>query len=94
MIVADFASLGKDARENRRPEDHAQLVAATAIQKMIVFETTAFLKGKFGGFEMPKKFELIQEDFSLEKITLTQTMKLKRLSVLERYQDQLLALYS
>jgi len=33
-------------------------------------------------------------DFSLEKGTLTQTMKLKRLSVGDQYQDQLQAPYS
>ena len=94
MIVPDFAVLGKYARENRLPENPAQLVANTAVQEMIAGEITAFLKGKFGGYEIPKKFVLLQEDFSLEAGTLTQTMKLKRLSVLGRYQDRLQALYS
>lgn len=47
-----------------------------------------------GFFENPKKYVRLQEDFSLEKGILTQTMKLKRLSVLDPYQDQLQALYS
>ena len=94
MIVPDFAVLGKYARENQLPEEPAKLVADTAVQEMIAFETTSFLKGKFGGYEIPKKFVLLQEDFSLENGTLTQTMKLKRLSVLEQYQDQLQNLYS
>jgi long-chain acyl-CoA synthetase len=76
MIVPDFASLGTYARENRLPEDPAQLVVDTAVQKMIANEITAFLKGNFGGYEIPKEFELIQEDFSLEKGTLTQTMNM------------------
>ncbi len=94
MIVPDFTVLGKYARENRLPEIPAQLVAHTAVREMIAGEITAFLKGKFGGYEIPKKFVLLQEDFSLEAGTLTQTMKLKRRSVLERYQDRLQALYS
>ncbi len=94
MIVPDFAVLGKYARQNQLPEDPAQLVANPAVQKMIAGEITAFLKGKFGGYEIPKKFVLLQEDFSLENGTLTQTMKLKRLSVLGQYQDQLQALYN
>ena len=94
MIVPDFTVLGKYARENRLPEIPAQLVAHTAVREMIAGEVTAFLKGKFGGYEIPKKFVLLQEDFSLEAGTLTQTMKLKRRSVLERYQDRLQALYS
>ncbi len=94
MVVPDFAVLGKYARENRLPEEPAHLVAETAVQEMIAGEITAFLKGKFGGYEIPKKYVFLQEDFSLEKGTLTQTMKLKRLSVLGQYQDQLQALYS
>jgi long-chain acyl-CoA synthetase len=94
MIVPDFAVLGKYARENQFPEEPAKLVADTAVQEMIAFETTSFLKGKFGGYEIPKKFVLLQEGFSLENGTLTQTMKLKRLSVLKQYQDQLQNLYS
>ncbi|BBO69205.1 AMP-binding protein [Desulfosarcina alkanivorans] len=94
MIVPDFVVLQKHARDNQRPEDPDQLVADSAIQEMIESEITAFLKGKFGGYEIPKKFLWVREDFSLENGTLTQTMKLKRRSVLEQYQDQLDALYA
>ncbi|MCB2146681.1 MAG: long-chain fatty acid--CoA ligase [Deltaproteobacteria bacterium] len=94
MIVPDFVVLQKYARENQFPEDPDQLVADRGIQAMIGNEIAAFLKGKFGGYEIPKKVVLLREDFSLEAGTLTQTMKLKRRSVLEQYQDQLDALYT
>ena len=94
LIVPDFAVLGKYARENQLPEDPAQLVANTDIRNMITDEITAFLKGKVGGYEIPKKFMWLKEDFSLENGTLTQTMKLKRRSVLGQYRDQLDALYA
>jgi long-chain acyl-CoA synthetase len=51
---------------------------------MIAEEIAAFLKGKFGGYEVPKKFLWVTENFSLENGTLTQTMKLKRRSVIEQ----------
>ena len=94
MIVPDFQVLEKYARENQLPEDPSRLVADSGIQEMIGNEITAFLKGKFGGYEIPKKFLWVREDFSLENGTLTQTMKLKRRSVLEQYQNQLDALYT
>jgi long-chain acyl-CoA synthetase len=94
MIVPDFVVLGKYAREHQLVEDPTELVAAIDIQKMIADEITAFLKGKVGGYEIPKKFLFVKEDFSLENGTLTQTMKLKRRSVLGQYQDQLDALYA
>jgi len=41
---------------------------------MIADDITAFLKDKFGGYEIRKKFVLLQENFSLENGSLTQTM--------------------
>jgi len=93
IIVPDFEALGKYARENRFPEDPHRLVTDGSIQKMIGEEIAAFLKDKFGGYEIPKKFLWVTEDFSLENGTLTQTMKLKRRSVMEQYRDRLTALY-
>ena len=93
LIVPDFLVLGRYAKENQLPEDPRKLVADTAIRKMIADEITSFLNGKFGGYEIPRKFLWLHENFSLENGTLTQTMKLKRRSVLGRYQDQLQALY-
>jgi long-chain acyl-CoA synthetase len=54
---------------------------------------TSHLKNKFGGYEIPKKFLLIDEPFTLENGTLTQTMKLKRKVVLDKFQDRIEALY-
>ena len=93
MIIPDFLVLQKYARENQLPEDPVQLVADSGIQEMIATEIAAFLKGKFGGYEIPKKFLWVHENFTLENGTLTQTMKLKRRSVLEQYRNQLEELY-
>jgi long-chain acyl-CoA synthetase len=93
VIVPDFDVLGKYARENRLSEDPRRLVADESIQKMIAGEIAEFLKGKFGGYEIPRKFLWVPDNFSLENGTLTQTMKLKRRSVMEQYQDRLAALY-
>jgi long-chain acyl-CoA synthetase len=51
------------------------------------------LKGKFGGYEIPKKFILLPEPFSLDNGMLTQTMKLKRKVVMDKLEDQIEALY-
>jgi long-chain acyl-CoA synthetase len=93
LIVPDFVVLGKYAREHQLPDDPAQLVSDQRIQTMIAEAIAAFLDGKFGRYEIPKKFLWLTENFSLENGTLTQTMKLKRRSVLDQYQSQLDALY-
>lgn len=55
---------------------------------------TESLRGKYGSYEIPKKFIYITENFSLENGTLTQTMKVKRRVVLERYRKEIEALYT
>jgi long-chain acyl-CoA synthetase len=61
---------------------------------MVSEAITTHLKGKFGGYEIPKKFLLLSDPFSLDNGTLTQTMKLKRNNnVLEELNDQIEALY-
>jgi long-chain acyl-CoA synthetase len=61
---------------------------------MISGEITKCLKGKFGGYEIPKKFIYLSENFTLDNGTLTQTMKLKRRVVLEQQKDQIRELYT
>jgi long-chain acyl-CoA synthetase len=60
---------------------------------MISEAVTGQLKGKFGGYEIPKKFIILPEAFSLDNGMLTQTMKLIRRNVMKKYGDQLKALY-
>ena len=73
--------------------DFKALVANKAIQDFISAEATKQLEGNFGGYEIPKSYLFTAEDFTLENQMLTQTMKLKRRNVLEKYGDQLNALY-
>jgi long-chain acyl-CoA synthetase len=47
----------------------------------------------FKGFERPKAFAIISEDFTTENGLLTPTMKLKRKKIVEQYQDKLDSLY-
>jgi len=49
--------------------------------------------GSFKGYERPQKFVLVSEDFTTDNGMLTPTLKLKRRSVLARYEKQLEALY-
>ncbi|MBS3759695.1 MAG: long-chain fatty acid--CoA ligase [Desulfobacterales bacterium] len=95
LLVPDFETLASVADEmgfgDKSPED---LIKEEKIYEFIKTEVTNHLKKTYGGYEIPKKFILLPEDFSLENGTLTQTMKLKRGNVYEKYQDQLDALYN
>jgi long-chain acyl-CoA synthetase len=93
IIVPDFDVLKSYVKEKGLPTDIKTLVARQDIIDMISDTVTSHLKGKFGGYEIPKKFLFVSEPFSLDNGTLTQTMKLKRNVVLERLKDRIEALY-
>ncbi len=95
MIVPDFEALKSVVDEmglgGKRPED---LIKEAKLQDFIKDEVVRQLKKTYGGYEIPKKFIFLPEDFSLENGMLTQTMKLKRRNVYDKYLEQLEALYN
>ena len=93
MIVPDFVALEVYAQKNNLPTDMKTLVESEDIQKMITGEINDTLKKKYGGYEIPKKYLFLSEPFTLENGMLTQTMKLKRRVIMEKYTDRIEALY-
>lgn len=93
IIVPDFDVLLDYARQKGWPTDRATLVGRSEVIEMIGGAIAESLKGKYGGYEIPKKFLLLPEPFSLENGTLTQTMKLKRTIILQKLKEQIEALY-
>ena len=94
LVVPDFEVLKKYAEKNNLSSDPESLVKDPGVQEMISNVITGSLKGKFGAYEIPKKFLFLPETFSSENGMLTQTMKLKRRNVLERYMPRIEALYA
>ena len=94
VVVPDFNVLEKYATEHNMPTDPKELVQNKEIREMISDEITKSLKGKFGGYEIPRKFIYLSENFTLDNGTLTQTMKLKRRVVLEQQKNQIADLYT
>ena len=94
VVVPDFSVLKKYATEHNMPTDPKELVRKKEIREMLSGEITKFLKGKVGGYEIPRKFIYLSENFTLDNGTLTQTMKLKRRVVLEQRKDQIKDLYT
>jgi len=94
LVVPDFSVLEKYATEHNMPTDPEALVQKKEITEMISGEIIKSLKGKFGGYEIPRKFLYLSENFTLDNGTLTQTMKLKRRVVLEQRKEQIMELYT
>jgi long-chain acyl-CoA synthetase len=76
------------------PKDHAELLKKEETKIFLENEIVNQLKATYGSYEIPRKFIFIPEAFSLENGMLTQTMKLKRRFVFEKYKDQIDKLYT
>lgn len=94
LLYPDFDVLGKYAEKNNIPSDPESLVNNKAVTGMIEKEVVESLKLKYGGYEIPKKFIFLTEDFTLENAMITQTMKLKRRVAMKEYQGLIDAAYS
>ncbi len=94
IILPDFEASSRWAAANNTSADPDALLTNEAFTSMMVEEISKHLTNRFGGYEIPKKFLFIKEDFSVENGMLTQTMKLKRRVVLDNYKEDIEKLYA
>ena len=74
-------------------DDPAALIENEDIIRFLDAQITAHLRKTYGGYEIPKKIIYFIEPFSLENGLLTQTLKLKRTKLIEKFGDDLEKLY-
>ena len=55
------------------------------VRELIGQDLANHLVGKFASYESPRKYHFVLEDFTVANGLLTQTLKLKRRAVIERY---------
>ncbi len=94
LLVPDFEYSARWAQSNgvsSKPED---LVANKDFTDMLKQEVASHLKKTFGGYEIPKKFLFLKDDFTVENGMLTQTLKVKRRVVIDHYQEEIERLYA
>ena len=91
LVVLDEPAINKWARDQGleiKDPTNDQAVRALIAREL---ETRAH---NFKGYEKPKAFELITEDFTVENGLLTPSLKVRRKLVLDLYQQKLEALYA
>ncbi len=91
LVVLDVHAIEKWARDQGleiKDPTNDQAVRALITREL---ETRSH---NFKGYEKPKAFELIREDFTVENGLLTPSLKVRRKLVLDLYQSKLEALYS
>ena len=94
LVVPDFEALKNDPQTSGwsqgTPEE---TIANKECTDFISRQINDHLRKSFGGYEIPQKFLYITEDFSVDNGMLTQTLKLKRRNVMEKYGERLRGLY-
>ncbi|XP_075591177.1 fatty acyl-CoA synthetase A-like [Dermatophagoides farinae] len=98
VIVLDHdEALKKWMSENKITCNDSEILSKhyNEIHKKIQQELNDYAAAaKLNGFEKVKKFILVDEDFSEDSDLLTPTQKLKRRKILQKYQNEIKALYS
>lgn len=86
VIVPDFAAMTKDERIAQWAQgDPHTVVQQPRIQEFLSAEIKNHLQQSYGGYEIPQRYIFASEDFTLDNGLLTQTMKLKRAAVIEKF---------
>ena len=93
IIVPDFEVLINEVKENKISGDPKTMIDNPEIQDYITEKITQSLTGNYMSYEIPKKFIFQKEEFSLENGMLTQTFKLKRSLVYNKYKGEISKLY-
>ncbi|HEX8824969.1 MAG TPA: long-chain fatty acid--CoA ligase, partial [Archangium sp.] len=94
IIVPDMDSLKKWAAEKGLDTSSIpELLKREEVQQLYREQINEFCKDAAKGYEKPQRFLLISEDFSTANDMLTASLKLKRRSVLKKYNEAVEELY-
>ena len=94
LIVLNFATI--EAEASRRSHEFAtrsQMLTDVWVRDLITHEIER-LTASLAQYEKPKRFALLEQDFTYASGELTYTLKMKRRVIEERYQDVIARLYA
>ncbi len=94
LVYPDFEVASRWAAEKGISGELVDLFVNEDFKEALEDEIKDHLSETFGRYEIPEKFYLIDEDFTVDNKMLTQTMKLKRRNVIDKYADDIEKLYS
>ncbi|MGV3709023.1 MAG: AMP-dependent synthetase/ligase [Gemmatimonas sp.] len=93
LIVPNWESVDKWAGEqNIGSKSRAELLSMKQVREKLTMEVEAQLKG-LAHFEMPKKIEFLEHDFSIERGELTPKLSVKRRVIEKTYKELIDKLY-
>jgi long-chain acyl-CoA synthetase len=94
LVVANFAGIDQEARKaGREFATHAQMLVDPWVRDLYTRELDRLMV-PLAQYERPKRFALLEKDFTYASGELTYTMKLKRRVIEQRYSDTIEKLYA
>jgi long-chain acyl-CoA synthetase len=94
LIVPNFSAIETEARKNGREfSTPAQMLPDAWVRDLIVHEVER-LTAPLAQYEKPKRFALLEQDFTFANGQLTYTLKLKRRIIERTYGDVIARLYA
>jgi len=92
LIVPDQEAVLKWAKEKGLGGEYEELLESSRVRELIGKELEQYSKD-FKGYEKPRGFALLAEEFSIDNGLLTPKMSLKRKQVMDRYGELIETLY-
>lgn len=93
VVVPDFENVAAWAKGQGIAATDAQSLATNPQVQSLIEADIADRLQEFARYELPKKFALVAEEFSIDAGLLTPSMKVKRKAVEQRYRDRIESLY-
>jgi long-chain acyl-CoA synthetase len=94
LVVPNFPAIEIEARKNDRDfASPAQMMTDAWVRDLLSREIER-LTASLAQYEKPKRFAVIEQDFTFANGELTYTLKLKRRVIEQRYQDVIARLYA
>lgn len=94
IIVPDFEAIGRDHQTAKwGGAATGKTISDPEFRDFMIKEVNEHLGKSFAPYEIPRKYIIINQDFTLDNGMLTQTLKVRRSEVMKKYGDRLAALY-
>jgi len=94
LVVPNFATVETEARKNGRELSTASQILNDHWVRDLIMREIDRLTSRFAQYERPKRFALLNQDFTFANGELTYTLKMKRRVIEQRYQDVIARLYA
>jgi long-chain acyl-CoA synthetase len=94
LVVPNFGAVRAWSRDQGRPlETNGQVSTDDAVGRLIAGEVSRLTAG-FATYEQPKRFAILDSEFTFEGGELTYTMKLRRRQIEKKFADAIAQLYA